>query len=477
MALRRKKKTTDIQARFLKAMANGKLQARMAHVRKAYFTKQIGTPMSAEEDTKRARNTAMRRNSLNQLSDLLTAFEGQAKSNGVEVHWAETPEDAHTLIRSLTLDHVTDDSPLFVQPAPILHEIELNQFLKERYINTITTHLGGYYTQLQNLDSDHPVHFGMHATQDQLLKVVGKALTDDHTIEATEDGKIKDIEMLSRAYTTAIERSINDTSIFLTGVNFVIKDTGQLCIAHSSDTARAVASRCHTLIAVVGLEQVLHSIEDLPAMISAWSEKALGKAMPPSLNLVGGPKQFGQLDGPENVHVILLDNDRSITWEDDELRQRLQCIQCGACHFTCPVTNAVGSQAYPSSQTGPNGAIMHAVQQGLSASHQLIHASSLCGLCQDGCPVDVPIPYLLQRLRRDTVNPVKDNQVPLPDQGFAESDRDEKRLKRAIQIVQSPFLSNLFNGIWKRYPNAFSQWQLPNRRLLSQWHNDRKIED
>jgi L-lactate dehydrogenase complex protein LldF len=191
----------------------------------------------------------------------------------------------------------------------------------------------------------------------------------------------------------------------ITGVNFAVAETGTIALIENEGNGRMVTTVPPVHVALMGLEKVIPRLEDLPTLQRLLTRSATGQAISTYCNWLTGPRRPGEKDGPEEVHVVIIDNGRSQIYADGELRETLACIRCGACINHCPVYARVGGHAYGSPYPGPIGKILTPQMAGLRAGGHLADASTLCGACYQVCPVKIPIPDLLLRLRQEGNQP------------------------------------------------------------------------
>jgi len=210
-----------------------------------------------------------------------------------------------------------------------------------------------------------------------------------------------DVDALIQIGRQVLRRKFAEADIGLSGVNFAVAETGTLCLVENEGNGRMCTTVPRVHIAVTGIEKVVAKLEHVPPLFSLLTRSATGQAVTTYLNLISRPRQPGELDGPEEVHLILVDNGRSQAYADAQLRDTLQCIRCGACMNHCPVYARIGGHAYGTTYPGPIGAIVSPHMLGLESTYPLAFASTLCGACAEVCPVRIPIPELLVRLRNE----------------------------------------------------------------------------
>jgi L-lactate dehydrogenase complex protein LldF len=196
--------------------------------------------------------------------------------------------------------------------------------------------------------------------------------------------------------------NFRDTKVGLSGVNAAIAETGTLCLVENEGNGRMCTTAPDVHIAITGIEKVVEKLEHLPPLMTLLTRSATGQAVTTYLNWITGPRREGELDGPREMHLVLVDNGRSQMYADERLRATLQCIRCGACMNHCPVYARIGGHAYGTTYPGPIGKMVSPHMLGVEATQDLVTASSLCGACGEVCPVKIPIPDILMQLRQQS---------------------------------------------------------------------------
>jgi L-lactate dehydrogenase complex protein LldF len=198
-----------------------------------------------------------------------------------------------------------------------------------------------------------------------------------------------------------LRRKFAAAEIGLSGVNFAVAETGTLFLVENEGNGRMCTTVPRVHIAITGIEKVVAKLEHVALLNTLLPRSATGQAVETYQNFISGPRKPDELDGPDEVHLVLLDNGRTQAYADVQLRATLQCIRCGACMNHCPVYARIGGHAYGTTYPGPIGAIISPHLLGLGATHALATASTLCGACAEVCPVRIPIPDILVRLRNE----------------------------------------------------------------------------
>jgi L-lactate dehydrogenase complex protein LldF len=272
-------------------------------------------------------------------------------------------------------------------------EIDLNEYLGERGIECLESDMGEYVVQLAHEKPSHIVMPAIHKTKADIATLFEQEIPDTPYTE--------DVDSLIQIGRRALRRKFVEADVGVSGVNFAIAETGTLWLVENEGNGRLSTTIPDVHIAIMGIEKVVARLEDAIPLASLLTRSATGQAITTYFNLISAPRRPGELDGPRQVHLVLLDNGRSQAYADRELRATLQCIRCGACMNHCPVYGRIGGHAYGTVYPGPIGKIISPHLLGLEASRELPTASTLCGACADVCPVRIPIPQLLIRLRTE----------------------------------------------------------------------------
>ncbi|MCW8329730.1 LutB/LldF family L-lactate oxidation iron-sulfur protein [Photobacterium sp. SDRW27] len=349
----------------------------------------------AEEKRIRDLSEAIRQRCLSKLPDLLEQLEANCIQNGMQVHWAQDAEEANIIIAKIAQKHHA--KMIIKGKSMVSEEIELNHEMAELGIECLESDMGEYIVQL---DGDKPSHIIMPAIHKNKQEVSD---TFEHNLD--DFTPTLDVDALIQTGRSRLRQKFHDAHVGLSGVNFAVAETGTLCLVENEGNGRMCTTVPNVHIAITGIEKVVEFLTDVPPLLSALTRSATGQAITTYFNMISSPRREGELDGPEEVHLVLLDNGRSQAYRDEEMRKTLQCIRCGACMNHCPVYTRIGGHAYGTVYPGPIGKIISPHLMGLEKTKDLVTASSLCGACGEVCPVRIPIPELLQRLRHESKNP------------------------------------------------------------------------
>jgi len=335
--------------------------------------------------------SAIRRYSLAHLPRLLEQLEAKLTANGVQVHWAQTPDEANAI--ALGIAQRVKAKRIIKGKSMVSEEVGFNHAMEAAGIEAFESDMGEYIVQLAGETPSHIIMPAIHKTKQEIAKLFADEIPG---VAYTED-----VDALIRIGRKVLRRKFADADIGLSGVNFCVAETGTLCLVENEGNGRMCTTVPRVHIAITGIEKVVEKLEHVPPLYSLLSRSATGQAVTTYFNLISGPRKPGEKDGPEEVHLILLDNGRTQAYADEELRETLKCIRCGACMNHCPVYARIGGHAYGTTYPGPIGAIISPHMLGLDATYPLAFASTLCGACVEVCPVKIPITDILVRLRNE----------------------------------------------------------------------------
>ncbi len=373
------------------ALADASLRQSLRTAMDMLMTKRKAV-LSDEEELQLLRDLCehIRQRSLSRLPELLEQLEANLTRLGVKVHWAETPDEACQIIHGIVSAH---QGKLMVKgKSMVSEEIELNHYLADRGIQAVESDLGEYIVQMAGEKPTHIVMPAIHKTKQQVSELfhrhIGTELTDD-------------VDKLTGFARMALRDIYRTADVGLSGVNFAVAETGTLCLVENEGNGRLSTSVPPVHIAITGIEKVVAKLSDIPALYSLLPRSAIGQNITTYFNMITGPRRSGELDGPQEMHLVLLDNGRTQAYGEEQMRRTLQCIRCGACMNHCPVYTRVGGAAYGTTYPGPIGEILSPHLLGLDKTRDLPTACSMCGTCVEVCPVRIPITEQMMRLRQE----------------------------------------------------------------------------
>ena len=273
-------------------------------------------------------------------------------------------------------------------------EIHLNRFLQENGIETIETGLGEYIQQLDEEPPYHMVASAIHKSKEDISKIFAEKSDTSARLSPKELAQVAR-EKLRQKYIQA--------EIGITGANFIISDIGGIAITENEGNVRLSAAWPKTHIVIAGIEKMIPSVTDLALLWPLLATYGTGQKITAYNSIISGPRQLSETDGPEEMYVILLDNNRTDILANPIQRESLYCIRCGACLNACPVYKNIGGHTYGTTYTGPIGSVITPNLKGLEEYKHLSYASSLCGACTEFCPVKINIHELLLVNRNESV--------------------------------------------------------------------------
>jgi L-lactate dehydrogenase complex protein LldF len=386
-------KRTTFRQRIQQSIANPTLQIALDNNatnrikgRNAAFATLAGDP-----NLLRKKARLIRQDVIAHLDTYLAQFVEKISQNGFQVHFAATAEEAQNIIVQIAQSHQA--SVVAKSKSMVSEEIDLNSALEKQGIKAVETDLGEFIIQLRG---EHPAHIitpAVHLRRQDVAKTFNEffnmPLTDD--VKQMNDVAHRELRQI---FLTA--------DIGLSGVNFGVAETGTMCIVTNEGNGRMVTTVPPVHIALMGIERLVPNLKDLALMLQLLPRSATGQKITSYVSLIQSPRKNGDQDGPQERHLILLDNNRR-DLAHSPLQESLLCIRCGACLNACPVFREIGGHAYGSPYPGPIGSIVSPGLFGITEYGHLAKASSLCGACMDICPVEINFPQLLLRTRSEYV--------------------------------------------------------------------------
>ena len=274
----------------------------------------------------------------------------------------------------------------------VSEEMGLNDRLIEAGIEPVETDLGEYIIQLAEETPFHIIAPAIHKSREDISNLFHEKLNTPRHSQAAD---------LTREARDQLREKFIRADMGITGANFVVAETGTLVLVTNEGNGRMCTSMPGIHVAITGMEKIVPSMEDLGMFLRLLIRSATGQRISSYVTTVTGPRQADDEDGPDEFHLVIVDNGRSRLLADPELRESLYCLRCGACLNACPVYRKVGGHAYGWVYPGPIGAVISPMMTGLSDAKELPHASSLCGACREVCPVKINIPRMLLYLRKE----------------------------------------------------------------------------
>lgn len=376
-------------------------------------------------DTWRERGRQIRLHTIANLDYYLNLFADNARANGVHVHFADTAEEAVDI--SLEIAKRKSAKSVVKSKSMVSEELHLNKALESIGVEAVETDLGEYIIQLADETPSHiiipAIHKNRYQIADLLSKEAGETLPPDTSILA---GFVRN----------KLREKFLDADIGMTGCNFAIAETGSMVLFENEGNARMVTTLPKTQITLMGMERIIPSWSDLEVMATLLPRSATGQKLTVYMSGITGPRRENDADGPEEMHIIIIDNGRSLQLGDPEFQELLNCIRCGACLNACPVYRQIGGHAYGGTYSGPIGAVLTpALQKNVAEWDDIANASSLCGACYEACPVKIPLHDMLVSLRRRKVEARRGNKLEGAGmKGFAAIMGNSKRFRTVIRL-------------------------------------------
>jgi L-lactate dehydrogenase complex protein LldF len=346
--------------------------------------------MGDEWERLRERARAIKEHSINNLDYYLDQFATNVERAGGRVFWARDAEEANRYVAELARERGA--SLAVKSKSMVTEEIELNSALERAGVEAVETDLGEYIIQLAGERPSHIIAPAIHKTRFDVADLFAEKLKVERTEEI--------VEMTAIARRVLRERFAR-AGLGVTGANFAVAETGSIVLVENEGNIRMTTTLPRAHFALVGIEKVIPRIEDLGVLMKVLPRSASGQHMSAYVSIITGVKQSPSGEGPEELHVVMLDNGRMRMLANEHLREALYCIRCGACLNVCPVYQKIGGHAYGWIYPGPIGSIVTPQLIGNEMAADLPFASSLCGACREACPVKINIPDMLLRLRHE----------------------------------------------------------------------------
>ena len=394
------------------------------------------------------------------LDYYLGMLERNVRAAGGHVHFAGDAAQANAIVSEIASRNGV--RTVTKSKSMVSEELGFNHVLEAQGIDVFETDLGEYIIQLAEETPSHLVAPALHKTRGQ----VAQLFTEQLGVPYSED-----IEEMARVARVALRQKFLDADMGVSGANFLVAETGSLVIITNEGNGRLCTSAPRIHVGLAGMEKVIPSLQDLAVFLRLLPRSATGQRISSYVSMVTGPKRAADEDGPEEFHLVIVDNGRSRLLSDPALRESLYCIRCGACLNVCPIYQRVGGHAYGWVYPGPIGSIVTPGLVGVAEAKDLPNASTLCGACRDACPVQINIPRMLLHLRHQQAESEDTNQRTASD--------TERLLARTFgSVMSSPWMLRLARSLGRALaaPMARSgkigETRLP---LISRWTRARDL--
>lgn len=347
------------------------------------------------QDLEQAKEMArvIKDHTIQNLDKYLVEFEENFTRNGGKVIWAKDGQEALEAIYEICKEK--NATKIVKSKSMVTEEIHLNSYLIARGAEIIETDLGEYIQQLSDEPPYHIVAPSIHKSKEEVARLFHDKLGVQNDLSPEE---------LTKVARSELRKDFEEADIGITGINFMLSDIGGIAITENEGNARLVTAFPKTHIAITGIEKILPSIKDLSLFWPLLATHGSGQRITVYNSIFTGPKHDDEVDGPEDMYVILLDNGRSAILSDPDMQESLNCIRCGACLNVCPVYKNIGGHTYNTVYGGPIGSVITPHLSGMKNYNHLSHASTLCGACSEVCPVKINLHGLLLHNRKESVD-------------------------------------------------------------------------
>ena len=408
----------------------------------------------------RAKNIKWR--ALETLDQNLEEFEKHFTKRGGKVIWAQNSQEA--LDEILTICKEKNCKSIVKSKSMVTEEIHLNHFLEKNGIESIETDLGEY---IQQLDGEPPYHIvtpAMHKSKEDVAKLFSEKLGTPSKLSPEE------LTLIARE---KLREKYIHAEIGITGANFIIADIGGIALTENEGNARLSSAWPKTHIAIVGIEKMIPSVTDVALLWPLLATYGTGQKVTVYSSIISGPRQPGETDGPEEMYVIFLDNNRTNILANARQRESLYCIRCGACLNVCPVYKNIGGHSYGTTYSGPIGSVITPNLQGLEDYKHLSYASSLCGACTEVCPVKINLHELLLVNRNASV----EEGMTSFSEKMAWKVWKLASLKRGLMNMGNGNLkSKVVNRLFKNWDEYHTPLEFSKKTFNQMWKEERELK-
>jgi len=381
----------SFKASAARALADTQLQTALARARGGFVDKRAKAVAALPEfEALRRRGREIKDHSLAHLDLYLERFEQAVTASGGEVHWAATPAEARDIVLGICRE--TGARRVTKGKSMVGEEIAINPALEAAGVEVVETDLGEYIIQLGQEPPSHIIAPAVHKTRGQIAEL----FRDHHPLDPQRS--LESVASIVDEARAVLRERFLAADLGITGANFLIAETGSVVLVTNEGNGDLTACLPRTHLVLASIEKIVPTLEDASVLLRLLGRSATGQAATAYTSWYTGPKRPDDPDGPEYFHVVLLDNGRT-NLLDGPFRDMLRCIRCGACINHCPVYGAVGGHAYGWIYPGPMGAVLTPLLLGLDEAAVLPEASTLCGRCEEVCPMGIPLPDLLRELR------------------------------------------------------------------------------
>lgn len=393
-----KTKTREFRQAAGKALLDESLQRAHEVVYDGFHQRRLNAAGATPDwERQRSRGKAIKDHTIANLDYYLGMLADNVELHGGQVFFAADVDEANDYVKDVA--RRIEANTVIKSKSMVSEEMALNRELEEEGIEVVETDLGEYIIQLANEAPYHIIAPAVHKTKKQVAELLA---IDD------EDLTGEDAESLTRRARERLRSVFRRADLSITGVNFAVAETGSIVLVTNEGNGRMATTLPRVHVAVMGMEKVVPSVADLGTLLRILIRSATGQRISAYVTMVNGPRHEVDEDGPEEFHLVIVNNGRDKLLRDESLRESLNCIRCGACMNACPVYRKVGGHAYGWVYPGPIGSVVSPVLTGLNDGVDLPNASTLCGACHEACPVKINIPRMLLELRANAIEDSED---------------------------------------------------------------------
>ncbi len=436
--------------RVAKALGNRHLHTALERATERMDGQRVAAMGAVEGERLRTQMRQMKEHALRHLPELLEQLESNLTANGAQVYWAKEADEVNrTLIQIARKANVQKAVKV---KSMVSEEVHVNDALAQAGITAVETDLGEFIIQLAGEPPSHILAPVIHRRAEDIADLFQKELDMPPTL---------DPQVMCGVARTRLRREFLSADMGISGANFAVAETGTICIVTNEGNGRMCSSLPRVYVVIMGIEKVVPTLEDAFLQYQALSRSATGQQCSVYLSMTSGPRRPGDADGPDELHVILLDNGR-VDMLAQGYGEALCCVRCGACLNVCPVYREIGGHAYGSTYSGPIGSVISGLlHNSVTDVAALPYASTLCGACRDACPVKIDLPRLLLDLRADHVAEGDAGRIEhLAMQNFAWMMGSRARYEAAGALANSGsnVLAWFSGGSIKSMPGPFAAW-------------------
>lgn len=462
------------QQRVSSALANKHLKTALSRATGRMTGQRLSAMTAVDGQQLRNQVRQMKEYVIRHLPNLLEQLESNITANGGQVHWARTGAEVNQIV--LEIARRTNVKKVLKAKSMATEEVHLNHALEGAGMTAIETDLGEYIIQINNEPPSHIVAPVIHRRLEDIAQIMHEKLDMPLTLDPQE---------MCAVARSKLRQEFLTADMGVTGCNFAIAETGSVCIVTNEGNGRLTSGMPRVYVAVMGIEKIVPTVEDAFLQYQALCRSATGQQTSVYLNITSRPRGKDDPDGPDEFHVILMDNGRSEMLANG-YGEALMCIRCGACLNVCPVYREIGGHAYGSTYSGPIGAVISPLlHMEVTNDEKLPHASSLCCACRDACPAKIDLPRLLLDLRADQV---EEGEAAWFDrtamQGFVQTMQSRFRYENAGKLASlgSNLLAGFTGGNLKWMPPPLSGWTqsrnfppFAKRSFRELWHERQSL--